>query len=169
MITDYVIESIDNPAFEDNISLMLENITSDGGVGPTIVDNNQAPMKGTKANAGKFALHFRLNQFLDSTALLDFLEQGMTNPKPAIKVLSIRSAAKVVKVDSGETDPETGEPIYTYEYRVEVVATKTKMLKYMGDVQDGEDAEGNPIMRPPNASDDLYLSGYIGTEPIELM
>lgn len=160
MITDYIIETVENPAFEDNIAIMLTNIKEASGIGPTISDTTQGPMIGTKESNGRIVLHFRLNDLLEGASLITFLEQGMENPKPPVTVLSIRSAFR--EVNNGTVE----EPVL--DYLVTIEATKAAFLKYMNDVQDGLDENDNPIMRPPNVSDNLFMSGYFGTDPIEL-
>jgi len=169
MRTDFIIETVINPAFEENIAIMIANIESNSGTSPTIIDGIQGAMVGTKEANGRIALHFRLDEEYTEVELIDFLETGMGNPKPPISAMSIRSALKIDEIDTGETDPETGDPIMEMVYRVGIEAKKATFLKYMNDIQDGEDGEGDPIMRPPNASDDLFLSGYFGTDPIQLV
>jgi len=177
-IYDYVITLPETPAFLDNIEIMLDRIVSDGN-SPTIKmtrvnhgteeepeyeDRNLAhPQPGTKFASGKIMLHFRLNDKYGSSAeLITYLRQGMTNPKPPITVQLIRSGFKIVWVSDG-VDPE-GEPIGHYEYDEIIAGSKSQFLPYMNDVPDGAGGA-----RPPNASDDLYLSGYYDTEPTELI
>jgi len=155
-IYDYIITLPNTPAFKDNIALMTETIISSGGTSPTIIVNTARPMYGTKAANGKIQLHFRLREKLSETSLITFLEQGMVNPKPPITVCSIRSAFKIEG-----------------QYAVIMQANKATFLPYMNDVfdhMDETDPENpRPVYRPPNMSDQLFLSAYHGTEHIELI
>jgi len=187
-IYDYVITSVSNPKFEDNINLMTINIIEAGGTCPTFKERYKNgdkipgtdpieyiqipiigtdPMYGSKAANGKIQLHFRLREKFSESELKDFLETDMGNPKPPITVSSIRSGFKTVYVDDGQDDD--GNPLGHYDYDVVMQANKATFLPFMNDVQDGVDGNGDPIMRPPNVNDDLYLSGYFGSEPIELV
>ena len=172
---DYIIETVTNPAFSDNVDLMIVNGLVAGGTSPTIkietvldeTDPNdiipitkpiQHPMIGTKEVTGRIMLHFRLPSFMSEGDLIIMLEGGMSNPKPPISVESIRSATKNIYVDDGlDID---GLPIGHYEYDVVVTAKRVSFLKYM---EDGVDEGGNP-----NGTINEYLSVYYGSDPILL-
>ena len=172
-MTDYIILSVETPAFTDNIEVMIDNILAAGGTSPTEVikykDGDEIPdsdppafkqipyesmsaMVGTGGANGRIMFHFRLPAFYNAADLVTFLERGMGNPKPPISVESIRSAYKTLWIDDG-LDPE-GNPIGHYEYVITVQAMRAKFLPYMP-----EDEEGNI---------NEFLSGYLGSDPINL-
>ena len=184
---DYAITLPSTPAFSNNIEVMVTNIINAEGTCPTFVtkykdgdkipetdpaEYEQNPFKGTdpmvstKLANGKIQLHFRLPLKLSEPSLLVLLKEGMANPKPPIQASSIRSAFKNVYIDDGLDEEEV--PIGHYEYDVIMQAQKATFLQFMPDIQDGEDQDGNPIYRPPNNTDQLFLSGYFGSEPVEL-
>ena len=171
-MTDYIILSVETPAFRDNIEVMIDNILAAGGTSPTEVikfkDGPEIPdsdppafeqipyesmeaMVGTGASNGRIMFHFRLPEFFNATDLVTFLQQGMGNPIPPVSVESIRSAYKILWIDDG-LDPD-GNPIGHYVYEVTVQAMRAKFLPYMNE-NDGNINE--------------FLSGYLGSDPIEL-
>ena len=168
---DYIILSVTNPAFEDNVDLMIQNGLQAGGTSPTITidkvvlddsdpDNIiyvtkpiQHPMIGTGEQAGRIMFHFRLPTRLDEVALIEMLETRMTNPKPPISVESITSAKQIIWVDDGlDVD---GNPIGHYDYDVLVVATKAAFQSYMNKDEDG------------NTPTVFSLSKYVGGNTID--
>lgn len=183
MITDYCIESVENPAFATNIAIMIQNILKAGGTCPTITARvrdgaeipgtdpieyeqvkylGDGPMVGTKAVNGRIQLHFRLRELLTETELILMLKEGMAAPMPPVAVTSIRSAFKEIWVYDG--DDLEGNPTGHYEYNVVMQASKATFLKYMADVPDGLGG-----VRPPTVNDTLTLSGYAHTDNIELV
>ena len=171
--TDYIILSVETPAFQDNIEIMVNNILDAGGTSPTETvkfrDGDEIPdsdppafeqmpyesidaMVGTGGSNGRVMFHFRLPAYYNASDLVTFLQQGMSNPLPPISVESIRSAYKIKWVDDGVDDD--GNPIGHYEYEITVQAMRAKFLPYMN-----EDAEGNT---------NEFLSGYLGSDPIQL-
>jgi len=178
-MTDYIILSVENPAFTENIQIMVGNILAAGGTSPTLsvltkegdpipdtdpVEYEQIkyvgikPMVGTGGSNGRVMFHFRLPDFYNSADLITFLQQGMGNPKPPISAESIRSAYKTLWIDDG-LDGE-GNPIGHYEYVVTVQAMRAKFLPYM---TENTDENGNP-----NGTINEFLSSYFGADPIEL-
>lgn len=178
-MTDYVILSVENPAFQDNVRAMIDDILKAGGTAPTEhiyyidgqpipdtdpIEYEQIPVKGintmvgTGVGNGRMMLHFRLPKFYNAADLITFLETNMIAPKPPISVESIRSAYKIVWVDDG-VDPE-GNPIGHYGYEITVPAMRARFLPY---IPENTDENGNP-----NGTINEFLSGYYGTEPILL-
>ena len=171
--TDYIILSNETPAFAENTQIMVNNILDAGGTSPTTVikyadgaeipDSDPPafeqipyesidPMVGTGGNNGRVMFHFRLPEFYNANDLVTFLETGMNNPKPPISVESIRSAYKTLWIDDGEDGD--GNPIGHYEYEITVQAMRAKFLPYMSENEEGDTNE--------------FLSGYLGTVPLEL-
>lgn len=171
--TDYIILSVENPAFKDNIQIMVDNILVAGGTSPTMgikytdgdpipdtdpVEYEQVPyesidpMVGTGEKNGRIMFHFRLPLFFNSAELVTFLQQGMGNPKPPVSVESIRSAYKILEIDDGVDDD--GNPISHMEYEITVQAVRAKFLPYMPEDEEGATNE--------------FLSGYVSSDPIEL-
>lgn len=173
---DYILLTITNPAFSENIDIMIANGLSAGGTSPTInietiiVDDTdpeniitetkpiQSAMVGTKERIGRIMLHFRLPVKMEEAELMDMLEDGMSNPKPPVSVESIRSAIKNIYVDDGLDDD--GNPIGHYEYDVVIRAMRAKFLPYM---PENTDEDGNP-----DGTINEFLSGYYGADSIEL-
>ena len=167
---DYIILTVTNPAFTDNVDLMIANGLAAGGTSPTIkiesiiVDDSdpeniiteikpvQKPMHGTKEKTGRIMLHFRLPVKMLETDLIDMLELGMSNPKPPISVEMIQSALKNIYVDDG-VDGE-GNPIGHYEHDVVIEARRARFLPYM---TEQTDEDGNPL-----GTINEFLSGYVG-------
>ena len=151
---DYWIQLPNTPAFEENIQAMTDLIAEDGE-SPTIQEretgNEKGAAIGTKQATGKELLHFRLSARYDETELIDYLESVMSNPIPPITVEAIRSAYKIIPILEDEE-------VVGHEYETIVPPNKAHFLPYMNDI-DGT---------PPNASDDLFLSGYLGSDPIAL-
>ena len=168
-MTDYIILSVETPAFEANIEIMIENILSAGGSSPTMVikykDGDPIPdtdpvefeqipyesmvaMVGTGVSNGRVMFHFRLPAYYNEADLINFLETGMSAPKPPLSVESIRSAYKILEVDDGEGG-------IVMEYEITVQAMRAKFLPYMTVDRDGNTNE--------------FLSGYLGSDPIELV
>ena len=171
--TDYIVLSVQTPAFAQNIEWMVENILAVGGTSPTEVikykDGDEIPdsdppafeqipyesieaMVGTGVNNGRIMFHFRLPVFYNAADLVTFLQQGMENPMPPISVESIRSAYKILWIDDG-LDGE-GNPIGHWEYEITVQAMRAKFIPYMTENEGGDTNE--------------FLSGYSRTDPIEL-
>jgi len=157
---DYITLLPDTPAFSNNIKLMVDMIYADNGGSPTALSSGEnyscvvKPMNGTGPASGKGMLHFRLPARYDESELIIYLESQMSDgPKPPIKVESIRSRDKIIDVGDG-----------VFEYEVLVEAKKAKFLPYMAPVPDGSGGT-----RPPNISDDLFISCYQGVEPIKLV
>jgi len=161
--TDYIILSVQNPAFNENIELMINTILEAGGTSPTeiikykdgkaipgtdpieyeqIPYSTMNPMVGTGGQNGRIMFHFRLPDFYNAADLITFLQQGMANPKPPVSVESIRSAYKILEV---------GEEM---EYEITVQAMKAKFGPYMAEDELGEF--------------NMFLSGYFGSDPVEL-
>ena len=172
-MTDYIILSVQNPAFEANVEVMINNILDAGGTSPTeiiaykdgdeIPDSDppafeqipyrtMLPMIGTGGSNGRIMVRFRLPAFYNSADLVDFLETGMGNPKPPVSVESIVSAYKILRIDDG-VDGE-GNPIGHYEYEVTVQAQEAKFIPYMTEDEFGDT---NP-----------FLSGYVSGQISEL-
>lgn len=163
---DYWITLPLTPAFLENIQAMTDLIAEDGE-SPTILyketGSSQSAAIGTKAANGKTLLHFRLLTKHTSTSLINYLESVMTNPIPPLSVEIARSAYKIIEVPN--VDPEVPS---TFVYEEIVIPNKATFLPFMNDIADGVDNNGETITRPPNITDDLYLSGYLGSEPIKL-
>lgn len=167
---DYIILTVSNPAFTDNVDLMIRNGLAAGGTSPTIkietviIDDSdpeniitetklvQKPMHGTKEKTGRIMLHFRLPVKMEETDLIDMLEAGMGNPKPPVSVEMIKSVIKNVYVDDG-LDGD-GNPIGHYEHDVIIEAKRAKFLPYM---VEQTDEDGNPL-----GTINEFLSGYVG-------
>lgn len=168
MSYDYCIMYPQTPAFDANIITMLDKIKQDGS-SPTIYfhEGNSVtqanPMIGSKPANGKTMLHFRLPDRYTEVELLAYLLEGMVNPTPALSVEYIVSRDKIIEVDNG--DPENPN---TFIQEVILAPNKAIFLPFMNDVVDSIDGEGNPVMRPPNMGDSLYLSHYYGVSPLEL-
>ena len=152
---DYWITLPETPAFESNIQLMVDRIAEEGEA-PTIKTrdnvNHFSNAHGTAAASGKILLNFRLSFGLDETELLDYLKNGMSNPKPPVSVESIRSAYKLSVPPDDPDDPDEipKPPAYMVLYQ----ANKAIFLPFMN---------GNPSINDP-----IFLSGYAATEPLEL-
>ena len=153
---DYIILTVSTPTFIENVDTMIMNGLMAGGTSPTIStrvveespDNFvtkpvQRAMVGTKDVSGRILLHFRLPVRYTESELISFLENGLVNPKPPLSVELIRSADKIIEV-------EQGEDAYL-DYEVIKAANKASLLPYLRD-----------------QNDPIYLSHYLGTEPIEL-
>ena len=176
---DYIILTVTNPAFSDNVSVMIQNGLEAGGTSPTIkiktiiLDDTdpeniitvtkpvQEPMVGTKVATGRIMLHFRLPGRYEEAELITLLESGMSGPKPPLSVESIISSQNIIYIDEGPD--ENGDPVGHYGREVIVPTSKARFLPYMNDISDGSGST-----RPPNNSDQLFLSGYYGSDNIEL-
>jgi len=152
---DYWITLPETPAFQENIKIMIDHIEEDGE-SPTIYRNEngnaQSSANGTSVSSGKGMLNFRLPFGLDESELLAYLDEGMSNPKPPLTVESIRSSYLIQLPPDDPDDPdEEPKPL---EYIILYPANKAKFLPFMN---------GNPSI-----NDDIFLSGYSGTQAIEL-
>ena len=146
---DYIILTVTNPAFKDNIDIMLNNIYAVGGTIPSIRHNRSGAMAGTNIATGRFMLHFRMKDRHTELSLVTFLEQGMLNPKPPLSIKSIRSRDKV----DGNHD-------------IVLDLNKAEILPYLKDVIDSVNTDGTFVLRPPNVTDEIHLSHYIGAPHI---
>lgn len=182
MSYDYCVSYPQTPAFDANIISMFDKIQADGEsptiyhksakptydgegnvIDPGFEGSQSRPMKGTKPANGKTLIHFRLPQRLTEAELLVYLKEDMIAPLPPLSVEYIVSRDNIIEVDNG--DPEMPN---TFIQEVIKAPNKAIFLPFIGDIKDGEDGNGDPIMRPPNMGDDLFLSHYFGVEPLKL-
>ena len=106
MVYDYIIKLPITPAFSANIEAMFKLIMDDGGHSPTVVSKKDAngghtdysyrSQHGSVSSSGAQLLHFRLRERKTEAELSTYLESVMSNPKPPITVILIKSRDRVL-------------------------------------------------------------------------
>ena len=169
---DYWITLPETPAFEDNINAAIAMVSIDGGTSPTIKRTltgfKHSPANGTKANAGRNLLHFRLSVRKDETEIIAYLESAMTGTKPPLTVEMIQSVDLILPFDTGVPDPDGDGNVINMLSEIIVAPNKAKFLPFMNDIIDGYDGNDEPIFRSPTMSDTFNLSKYAGAPDVEI-